>query len=81
MRHLEHKRIVRGSGDDDLRNLFAMSLLRKDENPLSCRRSSKYDASQENWTRTPESSYVSSGEVLMLHAREHRTDTGCDRRG
>ena len=33
-RHLGHMIFVRGSGEDDSRNLFGSSFLRKDENPL-----------------------------------------------
>ena len=33
-RHLGHRRLVRGSGEDDSINLFASSFLQKDENPL-----------------------------------------------
>ena len=62
-------------------NIFASSFLRKYENPLPRRRSSKYDFGQEIWTGTPTSSDVGSGEVLKLHTRERITDTGRDRRG
>ena len=55
---------------------FASYFLQKDEDPLPCRRISEYDAIQESWTETPEPSDISSGKVLKLHAREHRTDTG-----
>ena len=59
-RHQGHRKLVRGSVEDALQNLFASSFLRKDENPLPRRRSSKYDASQENWTGNPECSDVST---------------------
>ena len=68
--HLGHRRLVRGSGEDDPQNLFALSFLRKYENPLPCCRSSKYDAGQESRTGNPESSDVSSGRVLKIHAGE-----------
>ena len=81
-RHLRHGRRVRGSGEDYSRNLFASYFLWKDENPLPRRRISKYNSGQERRTGTPESSDVSSGEVLKLHVRERRTGTGLDgRRG
>ena len=80
MRHMGHRRLVHGSGKDDSRNFFASYFLRKEENPLPCRRSSKYDDGQESWTGTPESSGVSSVEVLNIHAREHRTGMVRDRR-
>ena len=60
-RHLGHGRCVRGSGEYDLINLFASSFLWKDEKPLPCRRSSKYNACQESRTGTPEYSDFSSG--------------------
>ena len=34
-RHLGHMIFVRGSGEDDSRNLFVSSFLRKDENPYN----------------------------------------------
>ena len=80
-RHLGHRILVCGSGEDDLRNIFASSFLRKDENPLPRCRNCKYDVGQEIRTGTPESSDVSTGEVIKLHTREHITDTGCDGRG
>ena len=81
MCHLEHRRLVNGSGEDDSRNLFASFFLRKDENPLSISRSSKYNEGQEIRIGTPESSEVSSVEVLKLHVREIITGTGRDGRG
>ena len=63
------------------KTFFASYFLRKDENPLPCRRSSKYNAGQVIYTGTPESSDVITGEVLKLHTRESRTDTGRDGRG
>ena len=80
-RHPGHRRIVCRSGEDDLRKLFASSFLWKEENPLSRCGSSKYYAGQEIRTGTPEFSEVSSGEVLNIHTRERRTDTGRDGRG
>ena len=80
-RHLGHRRLVRGSGEGDLGNLFASYFLRKDENPLSCSRSSKYDSGQEIRIGTPESSDVRSREVFKLHTREHRTGSGREGRG
>ena len=62
------------------RKPLASYFLRKDENPLPHSRSSKYDAGQEIRTGTPESSDVRLGEVLKLHATEHRTGTGYDGR-
>ena len=44
--HLGHRRRVCGSEEYDSRNLFASYFLQKDENPISCRRSSKYHAGQ-----------------------------------
>ena len=67
-----------GSGEDDLRNLFASYFLWKDENHPPRHRSSKYDSRQEIRTGTPEFSDVCTGEVLNLHARYRRTDTGRD---
>ena len=58
-----------------------MPQLWKEENPLPCRGISKYYAGQEIRTGTPESSEVSSGEVLKIYTRERRTDTGRDWRG
>ena len=80
-RHLGHRRLVSRSGEDDLGNLFAPSFLKKDENPLPRCRRSKYGAHQEIRTGTPESSDVSSVELLKLHVRDHRTDTVRDTRG
>ena len=80
MRHLGHSRLVRRSVENDPRKLFASYFLRKDENPLPRRRSSKYGAVQESRTGTPESSDVIIGCVLKLHAMERRTDTGRDER-
>ena len=37
----------------DSQNLFALYFIWKDENPLPCRRSSKYNAGQEIRTGTP----------------------------
>ena len=62
------------------KTFFSSSSLRKYKNPLPRRRSYKYDASKEIWNENPESSDVSSGEVLMIHARERRTGTGRDGR-
>ena len=80
-RHPGHRRLVCRSGEDDLRKLFASYFLRRDENPLPHRRSSKYNAGQEIRTGTPESSDVITGEVLKLHVRERITDMGHDGRG
>ena len=80
-RDLGHRRLVRGSVLHDLQNICASYFIGKDENSLSHRRSSKYDAGQERQTGVPESSDVRSGEILKLHARERRTVTGRDRRG
>ena len=79
MRHLGHRKLIHRSGEDDSGNLFASYFLWKDENSLPHPRSCKYDAGQEIRTRTPESSEVSSGEVLKLHMRYLRT--GKDRDG
>ena len=49
--------------------------------PPPCRSRSKYDAGQESGTGTPESSDVSSGEVLKINTRDPRTGTGRDRKG
>ena len=75
------ERLVRVSEEDDLQNLFAPYFLWKDENPLPHCRSYKYDDGQEIRTGTHESIDVSSGEVLKLHVREHRTGTVRDRMG
>ena len=80
-RHLGHRRLVRGSGKDDLQNIFAPSFLQKDENPLPRRRGSKYNSGQEIRTGTTESGDVSSEEVLKLHARDNRSGTGRGGRG
>ena len=74
MCHLGHGRRVHGSGENDLGNLFSSYFLQKDKNPLTHRRSSKYNDGQEIRTGTPESSEVSKGELLKLPVREHRTD-------
>ena len=79
--HLVHRRLVCGSGEDNSRKLFALSFLQKYENPFPRCSRSKYNAGQESRTGTPESSDVISGEVLKLHAREHRNGTGRDGRG
>ena len=63
-RRLGHVICVRRSDKNDSGKLFASSYLQKNENPLSCRGSSKYDASQESRTGNPESSDVSTEEVL-----------------
>ena len=68
--HLGYRRLVRGSGEDDLGNLFSSSFIWKYENPLPRCRSSMYNAGQESGTGTPEPSDVRTGEVLKLHARE-----------
>ena len=80
-RYLGHRRFVCRSGEDDSRNLFASYFIRKYEDPLPRRRSSKYNAGQEIRNGTLESSDVISGEVLKLHAREHITGMGRDGRG
>ena len=80
-RQVGHRRLVCGSVEDDLRNLFASSFIWKDENNLPRRRISKYNTGQEIRTGTPEFSDVSSGELLKFHMKEPRTDTGHDGRG
>ena len=77
-RHLGHGRRVCGFGENDSGNIFASSFLRKDKNPLTHRKSSKYYAGQEIWTETPESSDVSIGELIKLPAGERRTGLGRD---
>ena len=62
--HVGHGRRVHGSGENDSVNLFASSFLQKDKNPLTPRRISKYNASQEIRNGTPESSDVITGEVI-----------------
>ena len=74
-RHLEHRRIVRGSIEDDSRKCFALSFLLKDENSFPVVRALSIRIGN------PESSDISSGEVLKLHTRERRTVTGRDERG
>ena len=59
MRQLGHGGFVSGSGEDDLGNLFASTFLRKDKNPLTPCRISKYDSKQDRRTGTTESSDVS----------------------
>ena len=80
-RHPGHRRLVCRSGEDDLRKRFASPFLWKEENPLPRCGRSTYDAGQEIRTGTPESSEVRSGEVLKIHTRERRNDTGRDWRG
>ena len=75
--HLVHGRRVRGSGENDLGNLFTSSFLQKDENPLTHRRSSKYDPGQKIRTGTPESSDVSTGEIPKLQEGERGTGYRC----
>ena len=48
--------------------------------PPPCHRISKYNGGQEIRTGNPESSDFRSGEVIKLHTRERRTDTGRDRK-
>ena len=63
-------------------NLFGLSFLGKDENPLPHSKISKYYADQEIRIGTPESSDVSKGEVLKLPVVERRTGSVRDgRRG
>ena len=62
-RHLGHMGRVRRSGENNSVNHFASSFLRKDENPLTHSRISKYDASQQIRTVTSESSDVIKGEI------------------
>ena len=78
--HLGNGRRVRGSGENNLGNLFASSFILKDENPLSHRRISKYDAGQETRNGTPEPSDFGIGEVLKFPAGERGTGLGRDRR-
>ena len=80
-RHLGHRRLVRGSGEDDSRNLFTSYFIQKDENLLPRRRRSKYNVSQESQNANPEYSDSSTGEVTKLYTRERRTDTCRDGRG
>ena len=71
-RHLGNGRRVCGSGENDSGNLFASYFLQKDEKPTPHRRSSEYDAVQASWTGTPESSDVSTQELLKLPEGELR---------
>ena len=79
-RHLGHGKCVEWiklSG-----KLFALSFLRKYENPLPNRRRSNYDAGQEIRTGTLEYSDFITIEVLKLTVGERRTGSGRDgRRG
>ena len=77
-RHLGRRRLVRGSGEDDLQNLFASSFLWKDEKPLTHHMSSKYDAGQEIRTGTTEPSGISIGEILNHPKRDCGTGLGLE---
>ena len=74
MCHLGHGGRVCGSGENDSGNIFASSFIRKDENPLTHRRNSKYYANQCGSTWPPESSDVSEGEILKISAGKQETD-------
>ena len=78
-RHLGHSRFVCGSGEDDLVNLFASYFLRKEKH-FTHRRSSNYNAGQDGWTGTPESSGVRKVEVHKLSAGK-RVDNSIPDRG
>ena len=74
MRHLGHGGRVCRIGENDSGNLFALYFIRKDKNPLTHCRRSKYDAGQEIGTGTLESSDVSKGEIPNFPVGERRTD-------
>ena len=65
---------IRRSGEDDLGNLFVFYFLRKDKNPLTHSRSSKYDANKYVWNGTPESSDVREVEVPKLSEGKRGTN-------
>ena len=74
LRHLGHGRCIRGGGENDSGNLFSFSFLRKDKNPLTHLRNSKYDDDQGGQTWPHESSDISEGEISKLPAGKHGTD-------
>ena len=53
---------------------FSFSFLRKDKNPLTRLRKSKYDDDQGGQTWPHESSDISEGEISKLPAGKHGTD-------
>ena len=59
---------------NDLGNFLALSFIRKDKNPLTHSRKSKYDANQGGRTWPPESSNISEGEISKLPAGKRGTD-------
>ena len=80
-RHLGHRGFLRGSGENDLGNLFFSSFLRKDKNPLTHSRNSNYDVDEGGRTWPPESSDVRKGEMPKLPAGKRGTDYVRDRGG
>ena len=75
MRHLGHGGRVRGSGEDDLGNLFASYFPWKDKTPLTHSRNYKYDANQDGRTGTPESSGISKVKIPKLSAGKRGNDS------
>ena len=65
--HLGNGGCVRGSGENDSGNLFALSFLQKDENPLTYCRNYKYDSNQGGCTGPPEPSDVSKVKYISFH--------------
>ena len=76
--HLGHRGCARGSGENDSGNLFVLSFLLKDKNPLTHRKNSKYDADQDGRTGPTESSDVSKGEIPKLSVVKRGTDYDCE---
>ena len=62
------------SGENDPGKLFASSFLRKDKNPFTHRKNSKYDAGQDVQTGPPESSNVRKGKMTKLPTRKRGTN-------
>ena len=61
-----------------MRNLFASYFSQKDKIPLTHRMISKYDAGQEIWIGTPESSDISKGKSPKLSVGKRRTNSSLD---
>ena len=78
-RHLGYRGRIFWIGEYDTGNLFASSFLRKDKIPLTHRRRSKYDASQEIRIGDPESSDISKIEVPKFSSKKRGDNLGPDK--
>ena len=77
-RNLGQGGYINGSGEYSLGKKIALYFLRKDKNPLTHSRSSRYDAGQESRTGTPESSDISKGKIPKFSVGKRGTNSGRD---